>query len=370
MNDLEIIKKEIEAFSPTNILPQTPFWGRIKNEQGFIPCGFELSASTGLLSSSPHAVREKVRDDLLVLIKYIDHTHCFAYVPYGPELEPDFEHQGVFMEELSEALRPFLPANCIFIRYDLKWKNQWAGEEDYFDSSGNWTGPPQSRFQEFRVNYNTATWNLRKSPVDILPKNTFFLDLTREEEDLMDDMRYNTRYNIRRAIKKGIHIRQYGEEHVDEWYRLYQETALRHHMPLQDEDYFASLLKNQDNEPQGVRVKLLMAEKEEKPLASMFLVLSNKRGHYLFGASAADRKNSMASYALQWEAIKQAKKQGCSEYDMFGSAPNLSKNHPLHGVHVYKKGFGGHLFHRMGCWDYPYESSTYEVFKMQEINSN
>ena len=77
----------------------------------------------------------------------------------------------------------------------------------------------------------------------------------------------------------------------------------------------------------------------------------------------------MANYGLQWEAIKIAKQWGCTEYDMFGSAPNYNQGHPLHGVHVFKKGFGGRLFHRMGCWDYPYNSKLYDLFRLKEVNN-
>ena len=75
----------------------------------------------------------------------------------------------------------------------------------------------------------------------------------------------------------------------------------------------------------------------------------------------------MASYSLQWESIRIAKEWGCSEYDMFGSAPNLNQAHPLHGVHIYKKGFGGNIYHRMGCWDYPYNKKLYNLYRVQEI---
>ncbi len=358
-------RKEIEVIRPTNILPQTPFWGRIKHAQGFIPKGFELTVSKELLNPSG-SESVKIYDDLLVFIKYISSTHCFAYVPYGPKLEPEFENQGIFLEELSETLRSHLPGNCVFVRYDLVWQNQWAKEDEFFDNSGNWLGPPESSIQEFRVNYKTANWNLRKSPVDVLPKNTFFLDLSQQEDTLLYNMRYNTRYNIRRAYKKGIHIHEYGIEKIEDWYKLYAETALRHNMPMQDEHYFTTILQNQDNTQKGVHIKMLMADFEGKFLASMFLALSNKRGVYLYGASSDDNHNLMASYALQWEAIKTAKNWGCLEYDMFGSAPNLNRHHPLHGVHIYKKGFGGRLFHRMGCWDYPYFPKLYEPVKMQE----
>jgi lipid II:glycine glycyltransferase (peptidoglycan interpeptide bridge formation enzyme) len=112
-----------------------------------------------------------------------------------------------------------------------------------------------------------------------------------------------------------------------------------------------------------------MADLDDEILASMFLVLSNKRGIYLFGASSSDNRQSMASYALQWESIKRAKNNGCLEYDMFGCAPNLSRSHPLYGVHLYKKGFGGRLFHRMGCWDYPFLKNDYDLMIAQEMNN-
>jgi lipid II:glycine glycyltransferase (peptidoglycan interpeptide bridge formation enzyme) len=364
----EIQSKHIESLRPTNVLPQTPFWGRVKENQGFDPIGFELKVSNELLK--PVTDKPKpISDDLLVLLIKINSEQSFAYVPYGPKLEPEFENQGLFLEELSEILRYHLPCGCIFIRYDLMWENQWSHENDFFDQSGNWNGPPECKIQEFRMNYKTSNWNLKKSPVDLLPKNTFFLDLTKKEEDLIYNMRYNTRYNVRRALKRGIHVEEYGLDKINEWYKLYRETALRHNMPLQNENYFYDVLKNQDKSNKGVHIRMLMAEKDGKYLASMFLALSNKRGNYLYGASTLDKKSLMASYVLQWEAIKTAKKEGCSEYDMFGSAPNLDPHHPLYGVHIYKKGFGGKLYHRMGCWDYPLDEQAYEMVKMKEINN-
>ncbi|GAA0193891.1 peptidoglycan bridge formation glycyltransferase FemA/FemB family protein [Fulvivirga kasyanovii] len=360
--------KEVEELKTTNILPQTPFWGRIKSDQGFTAKAFELTVSKDVLTHTTNT-QAKVEDDLLVLIKYMDEQHCFAYVPYGPKLEPSFENQGLFLEQVSESIRPHLPSNCMFIRYDLMWKNQWAAEKDYFDECGNWLGAPSNHTQEYRVNFKTSNWNLRKSVSDSLPKNTFFLDLTQKEQDLLGNMRYNTRYNVKKAINKGIDVKEYGTEYIANWYKLYVETAIRHNMPLQNKDYFASILSNQDNHSKGVNVKMLMARANDQFLSSMFLVLSKNRATYLYGASANSKNNLMASYALQWESIRLAKSWGCTEYDMFGSAPNLNQTHPLRGVHIYKKGFGGNLYHRMGCWDYPYDQKLYDIFRYQELKN-
>lgn len=362
----ELERKDTNDFNTTNILPQTPFWGRVKRDQGFIPVGFELTISKDLLSPEDNSLDRK-GEDLLILIKYIDNNTCFAYVPYGPKLEPAFENQGLFLEQLSESIKSKLPLNCIFVRYDLTWENQWSAEDDYFDSLGNWIGSPSYKTQEYRVNFNTFNWNLHKSIEDNLPKNTIFLDLSLGEQDLLYNMRYNTRYNVRKANKMGVKVNEYGVEHIEEWYKLYLDTAFRHNMPIQNQDYFCNILKNQDNRKKDVKVKMLMADMDGKFLSSMFLVLSKNRGTYLYGASSSCNNNLMASYALQWESIKIAKEWGCTEYDMFGSAPNLNQSHPLHGVHVFKKGFGGNLYHRMGCWDYPYNQEMYDLYRLQEV---
>ncbi|MDP4285529.1 MAG: peptidoglycan bridge formation glycyltransferase FemA/FemB family protein [Bacteroidota bacterium] len=217
-------KKKIEELKTTNILPQTPFWGRIKSNQGLSPNGFELTVSKDLLNDNEDAL-SKTGDDLLVLTKYIDNNTCFAYVPYGPKLEPSFENQGLFLEHLSESIKPYLPSNCIFIRYDLIWENQWAVEDQYFDHSGNWIGAPSSQTQEYRINFKTAKWNLKKSVSDILPKNTFFLDLTLTEQELLCNMRYNTRYSVKKALTNGIRVQEYGIEYMKDWYKLYLDTA-------------------------------------------------------------------------------------------------------------------------------------------------
>jgi lipid II:glycine glycyltransferase (peptidoglycan interpeptide bridge formation enzyme) len=70
---------------------------------------------------------------------------------------------------------------------------------------------------------------------------------------------------------------------------------------------------------------------------------------------------------LQWEAIQLAKKYGCTEYDLFGTAPNSNPGHPMHGLYRFKSGFGGKAFHRMGCWDYPIDIEKYEIIKSHEF---
>ena len=57
------------------------------------------------------------------------------------------------------------------------------------------------------MNYNTRTWNLRKSNSNILPSNTILLDLQCSEELILARMKPKTRYNIKVAQRKGVQVR-------------------------------------------------------------------------------------------------------------------------------------------------------------------
>ncbi|MDF1548834.1 MAG: peptidoglycan bridge formation glycyltransferase FemA/FemB family protein [Bacteroidales bacterium] len=361
--------KEIEEINTSNIVQQTSFWAHVKYNQGMEPYAFKFIASDDLLFPARRGLG-KIQDDILVLVRYVNNDSCIAYVPYGPRLEPDSENHGVFLEELSEVLRTYLPQNCILIRYDLPWENQWAKEDDFYDDKGNWNGPPTFKHQEYRVNFNTNNWNLHKSQSDLLPSNTIFLNLKQNKENLLKNMKPKTRYNIRLSLRKGVNVQTYGMDKLSIWYSLYKDTAKRNNITLHDIDFFHSVLMNQKKNQEGdVGARLIMADYEGEYLAAMFLILSKKRGSYLYGASSGKKRNLMASYAVQWEAINIAKQAGCEEYDMFGVAPNTNQSHPLHGLYRFKSGFGGNLFHRMGCWDYPLNNEAYFIFRAQELKN-
>ena len=363
---MKLESKDIEEIQSSNIVQQTSFWARLKDRQGIRPHAFRYKVP-GPMIDPRETDSLKILDDLLVLVRYLDHSRCYAYVPYGPKDEPAFENYGPFLEELSELLRSFLPRNCILIRYDLPWENQWAADRSFYDEKGEWVGPPTCRNQEFRVNFNTRYWNLVKSRSDNLPTNTIFLNLNRDPEALLRGMKPKTRYNVRLSNRKGVRVAGYGMEMLDTWYGLYRETALRNRITLHPKEFFYSVLESQDH--RNVDTRLLMADHRGEYLAAMFLVISRKRATYLYGASSSRKRHLMATYALQWEAIRKAREAGCEEYDMFGVAPNRNTHHPLQGLHRFKSGFGGSHFHRMGCWDYPIDESSYKIFRAREIQN-
>lgn len=365
---LSIERKSTHHIERTSILQQTAFWSELKGKQGLDSKAFDIKikASSVLNSSTQY---QFIQDDFLILFQDLGNDFKIGYVPYGPTIEPNEEHQGIFLEELSESLRPHLDSRCIMLRYDLLWESPWAKDDSRF-LDGDWIGPPEKQNQELRLNFSTQNWNLKKSNTNILPKDTLFIDLIKEEQDILFQMKSKTRYNIRLSQRKGVEVRKAHMDDIGIWYELYKETSKRNRIFLDHIDYFKTVLKTDAAYTKSpAKVELLIAEHNKKPLAAMFLVYSGKRATYLYGASSSENRNLMAPYLLQWKAIKRAKENGCTEYDMFGIAPYRDPSHPLYGLYRFKTGFGGNVFHRMGCWDYPFDSKIYDVIQTIEMNS-
>ena len=361
--NIQLQHKNPEYLENTTILPQTSYWAKVKDDQGYQPYAFHLQ-----VKNEPNIQTEK-SDDLLVVVRRIGKSHSIAYIPYGPITELDEEMQGKFLEELSESLRCFLPTDCILIRYDLLWQSPWQNDNNCYTEDHIWLGPPEPRIQEMRMNFDTVNWNLRKAATDILPANTLFLDLNYDNEFLLQRMKSKTRYNIRLSQRRGVKVHEISFDKLPLWYAMYQDTAKRNGLHLHDISYFETILNARKYKSCGsVNVHLLMAEKDHQPLAGMMLVLSAKRATYLYGASASGNRNLMGTYALQWEAIHIAKNAGCNEYDMFGISPSPDPSHPMYGLYRFKKGFGGYEYFRQGCWDYPLKEDLYDVYRSVELN--
>jgi lipid II:glycine glycyltransferase (peptidoglycan interpeptide bridge formation enzyme) len=366
---VQVKSKVIKNISKTSVFQQTAFWAKVKRKHGIPSKAFDLKVDASDLYTK--STRQSyILDDLLILFPSIDYDYKIAYVPHGPTVNPSEENQGIFLEELSESLRPYLPSKCLMLRYDLLWESPWAKEDFYFNNDGDWIGPPPKVNQEMRLNFDTQKWNLKKANTNILPSDTIFLDLKKDTNQLLKEMKPKTRYNINLSQRKGVRVRRTDINDLDIWYKLYQETCIRNRIYLQDIEYFQAVLATKTSDTKSpAEVELLIAEIDHTPLAAMFLVFSGQRATYLYGASSSIKRNYMPTYALQWDAIKRAKNRGCTEYDMFGVAPKPDHAHPLYGLYRFKKGFGGNLFHRMGCWDYPFNESSYKDYLTAEMKS-
>lgn len=353
---VEVKPKPTEALLPTGIVQQTAFWSRVKARLGWAPEAFDILA--GRRGDAPA--------DMLIVRRRVGGEASVAYAPFGPEYLPDEGERGVLLEGISEDLRPLLPKDCIFLRFDLPWESPYARDPGRFDAEGNWMGAPDPAIRELRMNCGTERRTLRKAPTDIMPPDTVVVDLAPDEKEILGRMKPKTRYNIGLAGRRGIRVCEAGEAGLPAWYALYAETAKRNGFVLHGIDQFAAVLAESGG---AARAHLLLASRDGEILAGMILAVAGPRATYLYGASSDRGRDAMPSYALQWAAMRLARAAGAVEYDLFGCAPRPDPEHPLHGLWRFKTGFGGRLVHRQGCWDYPFDPEAYDLWRARETVS-
>ncbi|MDR1411758.1 MAG: peptidoglycan bridge formation glycyltransferase FemA/FemB family protein [Spirochaetaceae bacterium] len=315
---------------------QSAFWGRFKAR-----FGWEAHAFSAEWQGAP---AENPALPLLVLTRPLVRGMGFAYVPWGPELPADPAAPAAraqALAELARELRPNLPRNTAFVRFDPPWHSP-EGQGALF------LPKPFSR-----------------AAVDVQPPDTVLVDLGQSDEALLAAMKEKCRYNIRLSIKKGVAVRRCGEEELGVFYRLLEETAGRDGIAIHSKDYYGTLFALAKDDA-GVEIRLYIAAHGGENLAAIITLFRGEEAVYLYGASSNSRRNLMAPYLLQWAAIRDARDFGCKRYDLFGIPPDNDPSHPMAGLYRFKTGFGGRIVHRGGSWDFAYRPLARALFSLAE----
>ncbi|PKN67556.1 MAG: peptidoglycan bridge formation protein FemAB [Deltaproteobacteria bacterium HGW-Deltaproteobacteria-15] len=347
-------QKDAGKLLPTDIVFQTVFWGDVKSRLGWKPLAFDFT------SSGPYG-------DVLVLTKTLLPGLSVAYVPQGPEFGPEPDRYGLFLESLSEGISAHLDPSVTFIRYDLPWVSQYAADTANGSSSRVQSfNRPEARLQELRMNFGTRSWNLQKAAVDLTFADRVVVDLGRSEEEMLRTMKPKTRYNIGLARRKEIEVFLASSDHLPAFYELYRQTAERNRFRICEYRHFSLLFSADSSHPDSTEILFLLARHGRDLLAGAIVAISARTATYLFGASSNEKRNLMASYAIQWKAMQIARAKGCLHYDLGAVSPAKDPEHPYFGLYRFKTGFGGRIIHQSGSWDYPLDKGGYMLFRNSE----
>ncbi len=202
-----------------------------------------------------------------------------------------------------------------------------------------------------------AGWHYSADQVQF--RNTLAIDLLRGEEAILAAMSGNTRRKIRVAGKKGIRVRQATIEDIPLLYQLYRVTGERDKFFIRPLEYYRRAW--QEFMSAGL-AGALIAEYQGQAIAHVILFHFGRKCWYFYGASSNVERQRMPNYALQWEAIKWAKAQGCAVYDMWGAPDVFAESDPLWGVYQFKRGFRGEFIQHIGAWDFAPQPWLYHTY--------
>jgi peptidoglycan pentaglycine glycine transferase (the first glycine) len=303
-------------------------WGQFKAKYGWTPLRL-LFEEDGSVRAAASVLRRS--------LTYL--PLCVMYVPKGPAL--DYSDDALLKHVLSTLEDVARRNHAIFIKIDPD-----VCLEDLI--------PPAA---QTIATLERRGWRLSSEQIQF--RNTTLIDLTREEDDLLMAMKSKTRYNVRLAGRRGVEVRLGELADLPLFYEMYVETSSRDEFIIRPFAYYRHAWQAFI---EADLAQLFIAQYEGQALAGLILFRFGKKVWYMYGASRDLHRNLMPNHLLQWEAMRWAKDQGCTVYDMWGAPDILDESDPLWKVYKFKEGFGSQFVPHIGAYDYPVSRSLYQFY--------
>jgi len=198
---------------------------------------------------------------------------------------------------------------------------------------------------------------------------TWKLDLSPAEDELLRQMRKTTRYLIRQAQKNKDIVVEKSEklEDIEKYQKLTEEVAKRQHFTPFSFEYTKNELEVFLPDGQAL---LFFAKYQGEVAAAALIILWSGIGFYHQAASSAKYAKLSLPYLILWEAIKEAKRRGCSLYDFWGYVdPKENPKHPWAGPTLFKMGFGGRASEYVKTQDLPLSKKYWLIYVFEKIRS-
>ncbi len=183
---------------------------------------------------------------------------------------------------------------------------------------------------------------------------TFWLDLTKSEEQLLAAMHPKARYNIRLAEKRGVEVIE-DPMAFENFLKLMKETEVRQGFYAHDERYFRNMWETLKNKI----AHLFVARYQEEMLAAWIIFEYDKKIYYPYGASSDVHRELQAPSLMLWKTALWGKERGDKIYDLWGVEEGK-------GFTDFKAKFGPKVVEFVGTYDLIINPLLYWAFRIGE----
>jgi len=273
------------------------------------------------------------------VIKIIAKRGNMLFVPHGPiiNLKSQTSNLKTFIELLLDYLKKIAKReNYDFIRIAPVFEDK---------------GKHRQIFKELELHI---------SPIYMHAERVWILDITKSEDNLLADMRKTTRYLIRKAEKEGVVIEVRTDlQALDDFWDIYGKTASREHFT----PFSQSFIRHEFEEffKTGNALFFLgKTDKDKRYEAGALIVFTPSTAFYHQGASLHSK--IPVAYLMQWRAIQEAKKRGCTHYNFWGTLQQGRTPKSWGGLSLFKQGFGGFQRDYVPTHDYIITSKYYLTY--------
>ena len=195
------------------------------------------------------------------------------------------------------------------------------------------------------------------------PRVSLRLDLKAAEQEIFANFRKTARYEVRRAERLGTTVRTASSDaETNEFLSVYERMAARKGFTPNPIDNLRRVIRwLMASESRGA---LLLGCAGGIVHGGVIIARCGHRCWYIIGAIDRD-VGATVGHILPWNAIRWAKAQGCTEYDLGGYTPGATS-----GPAWFKEGFGGTVVHLVAPHRRMIEQKRYNVFRLvSEVSS-
>lgn len=204
----------------------------------------------------------------------------------------------------------------------------------------------------------------KESPMHLHAQNTWILDISSGEEEILKGMRKSTRYLVKKGITADFELKKTIEpKFADVLSRLQVDTSRRHKFVGFSQKLFEGQLATFGKDGQA---ELFICKQGKKEHCAAIIIYYGDTAYYHHSASTDESKKIPIAYFLQWNVIKSAREKGLKFYNFWGVAPDDNPKHRFAGVTLFKKGFGGFQVDYLHARDFPL-SPLYNLTRLFEL---
>lgn len=187
----------------------------------------------------------------------------------------------------------------------------------------------------------------RHAPIHMHAEDSWILNINKSDEEILAGMRKTARYLVKQGEKLKVKTEiRIDREAIEKFADMHLEHAKSNTYTAFSRSY---LMDEWKVLAPGGNLTVLLSYYNQELLAAAVIVFY---GAWAFYYQAVTQKSKIpAGYTLVWEAIKEARKRGCKDFNFWGVAPPDKPNHPWVGLSLFKQGFGGNRIELLHAQD-------------------
>jgi len=209
-----------------------------------------------------------------------------------------------------------------------------------------------------------GSW-LKPSFKENMPEANIVYDITKSDEQLLDEMNSWCKERVKKSMRKWATFRVADPSEYEKFYKDWKHLAWNKWFNIIPYDLYIKLVTYITKNDCG---NVFIAEIDDHMLAWSICIYDKHRIIYLYGFASREKeyRNIGAHHFLKFKIFGWGRAKWLTYCDMLGGAPTGFDNHPWAGVSKFKESLWWFKVEHYGNFDIILNSPLYKLFEWKQ----